>query len=198
MPILRRGTPLLLALSLAACTAADDAAETPRAAAGPDSATVESDKPVGPRVTDADIVAIVAAANDADIRNAAVAREHSREAVVLEFAQTMADAHTAVNGQATALATRLGVTARENEISAGIARAQELERTRIATLSGAEFDRAYLDNEVAYHMQVIDAFDQVLLPSVTNPELKTLLEQTRPAVAAHLQRARELQASFEQ
>lgn len=196
MPI-RRATPLLLALTLAlaACAGGDSAGDAAPAA---DSAPAEPQKATGPRVSDPEIVAIVAAANDADVRNAAVAREHSRDTAVLAFAQMMADAHTAMNGQATALATRLGVTAQESDISRELVRTQDAERTRIAQFQGAEFDKAYIDHEVAYHTQVVDAIDQILIPSATNAELKGLVEQVRPAIAAHLQRARELQARFEQ
>jgi putative membrane protein len=62
-------------------------------------------------------------------------------------------------------------------------------------MSGAEFDRAYIANKVTYHQTVLDAIDNTLIPNAQNAELRALLEQTRPAVAAHLQHAQELQAS---
>jgi putative membrane protein len=49
---------------------------------------------------------------------------------------------------------------------------------------------------VAYHQAVLDAIDQTLIPGAQNAELKALLEQTRPAVAAHLEHARRLQGSL--
>ncbi len=42
---------------------------------------------------------------------------------------------------------------------------------------------------------MLDGIDNALIPNAQNAELKALLEQTRPAVAAHLQHAQELQAS---
>lgn len=39
---------------------------------------------------------------------------------------------------------------------------------------GTAFDKAYVDHEVAYHQQVIDALDKILIPGATNAELKAL------------------------
>ena len=71
--------------------------------------------------------------------------------------------------------------------------------TLVATLGkldGPAFDRAYVDQEVVYHEQVIAALDTTLIPNARNAELKTLLVQVRPAFVAHLQHARHLQAEL--
>ena len=64
--------------------------------------------------------------------------------------------------------------------------------------SGAAFDRAYIDHEVAYHQQVLDAINNTLIPNAQNAELKALLQQTAPAIEAHLQHAKELQTPLGQ
>jgi plastocyanin len=66
----------------------------------------------------------------------------------------------------------------------------------LKTLSGAEFDKAYVDHEVVYHQQVLDAIDKTLVPNASNAELKALLVKVRPAIAAHLDHAKMLQASL--
>jgi putative membrane protein len=63
-------------------------------------------------------------------------------------------------------------------------------------LKGAAFDKAYVDHEVAYHQQVIDAIDKTLIPSASNAELKALLVKVRPAFIAHLEHARHLQGTL--
>ena len=65
----------------------------------------------------------------------------------------------------------------------------------LKTLRAAAFDKAYIDREVAYHQQVIDALDKVLIPGATNGELKALLVKVRPAFVAHLEHAKRLQAT---
>ena len=47
---------------------------------------------------------------------------------------------------------------------------------KLKAMDGAEFDKAYIDNEVAYHESVIGALDKVLLPNAKNADLKSLLE----------------------
>jgi putative membrane protein len=69
-------------------------------------------------------------------------------------------------------------------------------RARIAKLSGAAFDKAYLDNEIAYHQAVLDMLDQKLVPAAQNAELKDLLTSVRPAFVAHLDHAKETRAAL--
>ena len=63
-------------------------------------------------------------------------------------------------------------------------------------LKGAAFDKAYIDNEVAYHQAVLDALDKTLIPSAKNEELKALLVKVRPAFVAHLEHAKKIQSSL--
>jgi len=63
-------------------------------------------------------------------------------------------------------------------------------------LKGAEFDRAYVDHEVEYHQQVVDAIDKTLLPNAKNAELKDLITKVRPAIVAHLEHAKQIQAKL--
>ena len=60
-------------------------------------------------------------------------------------------------------------------------------------LKGKAFDKAYVDHEVAYHEQVIEAIDKTLIPGAKNEELKALLVKVRPAFLAHLAHAKHLQ-----
>jgi putative membrane protein len=57
---------------------------------------------------------------------------------------------------------------------------------------GADFDKAYLDHEVAFHKAVIDAVTQQLLPAIKNEELKSLVEKVAPAFQAHMMAAQSL------
>jgi putative membrane protein len=63
-------------------------------------------------------------------------------------------------------------------------------------LTGSAFDKAYVDQEVAYHAAVLDAVDKTLIPGAKNAELKALLVKVRPAFVAHLEHAKHLQSSL--
>jgi len=50
---------------------------------------------------------------------------------------------------------------------------------------GKEFDRAFLDHEVQFHQQVIDAVNSTLLPAIQNADVKALVVKVAPAFEAH-------------
>src|SRR3546814_12774311 len=84
----------------------------------------------------------------------------------------MARDHAAVNDQALALAKKLGVTPADNPTSQSLAEGAAAEQKKLAALSGAAYDRAYADNEVAFHKAVLAALDGTLIPA-TQKERKT-------------------------
>ena len=150
----------------------------------------------GPSPDDAQIAAIVVTANQVDIDAGKFASDKAASAEVRKFAQQMVTDHTAVNTQAANLVTKLKVTPKENATSASLKTGGEQNLAALHKLDGPQFDRAYVDHEVAYHQQVIDALDTTLIPNASHPELKNLLVQVRPAFVAHLEHARHLQAAL--
>ena len=149
-----------------------------------------------PKVSDAQIAAIVVAANQVDIDAGKFAAKKSTDAEVRKFAQTMVTDHTAVNKSAVDLVTKLKVSPQENDTSRALKADGDKSLTALRSLKGKAFDKAYVDREVAYHQQVIDALDTVLIPSAQNAELKSLLVKVRPAFVEHLNHAKHLQASL--
>ncbi len=176
----------LVALAGCASTAKSDAAPS-------DGASASSDAASGP--SDAEIAAIVVAANSVDIEAGKLAQSQSTSEAIRTFAERMVVDHTAVNEQAVALVTRLGVTPVESDASRGLLADGEKTREHLSTLAAADFDKAYAEHEVAYHEAVINVVDTVLLPSAQNQELKDLLTAVRPALVAHLEHARQMQSS---
>ncbi|HJR66034.1 MAG TPA: DUF4142 domain-containing protein [Gemmatimonadaceae bacterium] len=145
-----------------------------------------------PPLTDANIAAIVVAANTIDIDNGKLALERATSGEIRQFAQTMITDHTGVNKAAVDLVTRLKVTPVGNPTSVGLVESANATRASLAARSGADFDRAYIVNEVDYHRAVLTAIDDALIPSAQNAELRALLVSVRPAIAAHLQHAESL------
>ena len=146
--------------------------------------------------SDAQIAAIVVTANQVDIDAGELAKSRTQSPPVREFAQQMITDHTGVNKQATALVNRLKVTPEPNDTSKSLQQGGDANVAHLKTLSGVAFDRAYVDHEVAYHQQVIDALDKTLVPSAQNAELKALLVKVRPAFVAHLEHAKHLQSEI--
>jgi putative membrane protein len=140
--------------------------------------------------SDPQIAGIVVSANQIDIDAGKLAKSRSKNKEVQEFAQRMITDHSAVNKQAGALVKKLNVKPAESDTSKALKAGGKDNLAKLKGLKGAEFDKAYAEHEVAYHQQVLDALDKVLIPSAKNPELKGLLEKTRPAFVAHLEHAK--------
>jgi putative membrane protein len=145
---------------------------------------------------DAQIAAIVVTANQVDIDAGNLAAMKASNAQVKAFGRQMATDHTGVNKQATDLVTKLGVKPEDNATAQSLKAGGADNVKHLETLSGAAFDKAYIDHEVAYHQQVLDALDKTLVPSAKNAELKALLVKVRPAFVAHLEHAKMLQTSL--
>ena len=67
---------------------------------------------------------------------------------------------------------------------------------QVASKSGAAFDKAYIDNEVAYHKAVINAVENVLIPDANNADLKSLLQNVLPVLKTHLEHAEMVQKNL--
>jgi putative membrane protein len=147
-------------------------------------------------VNDAQIASIVVTANQVDIDAGKLAASTTKNAEVKKFAQLMVTDHTAVNKQAVALVTKLKVTPQDNDTSKSLKAGGEKNVANLKTLKDAAFDKAYVDQEVAYHQAVLDAVDKTLIPNASNAELKALLVKVRPAFVAHLEHAKHLQTSL--
>ncbi len=147
-------------------------------------------------VTDAQIASIVVTANQVDIDAGKLAKSKATNAEVKAFGAQMVTDHTGVNKQATELVTKLGVKPEDNPTSQSLKSGGEKNIANLKTLKGAAFDKAYIDHEVDYHQQVIDAMDKTLIPGAKNAELKALLVKVRPAFEAHLAHAKQVQASL--
>ena len=147
-------------------------------------------------VNDAQIASIVVTANQVDVDAGKLAASRGTNAEVKKFGQQMVTDHMGVNKSATELVTKLKVKPEDNATSQALKSGGEKNVANLKGLKGAEFDKAYIDHEVAYHQQVLDAVDKTLIPSAQNAELKALLVKVRPAFVAHLEHAKHLQSTL--
>ena len=144
-----------------------------------------ADKP-----NDAQLAAIVVTANQVDIDAGKLAEASGADPQIKAFGKQMATDHAGVNKQAGALVAKLGVTPEDNPTAQSLKAGGAENVKRLSDLKGAAFDRAYIDHEVVYHQQVLDALDKTLIPGAINSELKALLVKVRPAFVAHLDHAK--------
>ena len=152
--------------------------------------------PAASAPTDAQIAHIVVTANQVDIDAGKLAESKGASKDVKAFGKQMVTDHTGVNKQAVALVTQLKVTPEDNPTSQSLKSGGVANVKDLGALTGAAFDKAYIEHEIAYHQQVLDAIDKTLVPNAKNAELKALIVKVRPAFVANLEHAKMIQASL--
>jgi putative membrane protein len=146
--------------------------------------------------TDPQIAHIAYTAGEIDIEAAKQALKKSKNKEVRAFAEDMVKDHSAVNKQALALLQKLKVKPQDNPTSEALTKQAAAKRAELGKLSGKAFDKAYVDNEVAFHKTVNNALETTLIPSASNPELKSLLETGLKIFQGHEQHAEHVDADI--
>ena len=143
----------------------------------------------GAKPTDPQIAHIAYTAGVIDINAAKQAISKTSNKEVKAFAEDMARDHEAVNKQALDLVKKLKVTPEDNDTSRALSKQAADKLAELGKLNGAAYDKAYIENEVAYHKTVDSALETQLIPSATNPELKSLLQTGLKIFQGHEQHA---------
>ncbi|WP_407150235.1 DUF4142 domain-containing protein [Bradyrhizobium sp. ORS 86] len=148
------------------------------------------------KLTDPQIAHIAYTAGVIDIKAAKQAESKASNKEVKAFAKDMVRDHEAVNKQALDLVKKLKVTPEDNDTSKALSKQAADKLAELAKLKGAAYDKAYVDNEVAYHKTVNAALETQLIPSASNPELKNLLQTGLKIFQGHEQHAEHVAASL--
>lgn len=143
-------------------------------------------------IDDAAIVGIFDAANTWDIGTGGMAATKAKNAEVKAFGAMLARDHKSVQTQGRELAKKLGVTPTPVAKDFALRKDYEATTKQLKGLSGAAFDKAFLQHEVAYHKAVLDAVTTTFLPAIKNAELKAFVEKVAPAFHAHMLAAENL------
>ena len=185
--------------ALAACNssnrkAGSEQSQAASADSSADTAAKSSTPAAAPQggLTDANIVALLDAANKADSSAGALAAKKATNGEVKAFARLMMSEHHALRAAGQALAKQLGVEPKAPERDPLAPYVANEIRTLQSTAKGAEFDRVYIDNEVSVHQAVLDLANQARVTTQT-PQLKELIEKAVPVIRKHLDQATELQ-----
>lgn len=139
-----------------------------------------------PAMTDAQVLAIYIQVNSFDVETALLGRAQATSSGVRELAAQVASDHMGVRQAAYGLAAACKVSPALPGSRDAAAQDHARTLTTLAALKGAEFDKAYMQHEVAFHRSAIDAVKQVLQPSTTCPALKAHFREILPALEHHL------------
>lgn len=154
-------------------------------------------KPAEKPLTDAEIVAVTSTANNGEIDMANLATKSATNPDVKNFAAMMITQHKDMESKGKALAAKAKITPADSDASNALKSDVQSTISSLKTQKGKDFDKAYMESQVKAHRDVLNMFDNKLLPNAQNSDLKTLLTDGRSHVAAHLAKAEEIQKKLD-
>lgn len=153
---------------------------------------------VAPPPTEAQMLKILDEANEAEIKAAKRAQSHSVNPDVKSFARHMIDEHRKNTKEAKSVARKTKIRPQESDMSESL---EKDVKAKLADLKkqkkGADFDRMYMDQQIAMHDQLLKDLEQNMIPAATTPQIRQFLETTKNHVQEHLARARSVQSTLQ-
>ena len=150
--------------------------------------------PEGVTFTDPNVAATASASNQSEIQPSQLALQKSQHEGVRAYAQRMIDDHGRFETQMQALLQQKSIAPEHNAFSQQLQQMLPPTLQALQAADGAAFDRLFMEHMVMSHQATLNALDKALIPSATDPQLKSMLQdQVRPAVAQHLEQAQQLQ-----
>lgn len=188
-----------LSLCLATTVAFSQAVPTPANDTVTPPSTQETEaRPVDANMTvmtDNQIAGVLKLANDSEIKAAKNAMKQAKSKDVKQFAKDMVKDHGKANKELKAIESKHKIKAADSELKRTLQASAKSGEERLKSLKGAEFESAYIQEQITMHQAVLDAIDKDLMPNANNADLKALLEKVRPVVAKHLDHAKNLETS---
>jgi len=125
---------------------------------------------------------------DADLGK--MAATQAKDSGVKTYAQEMIDDHGKLSQRLKRIAARGNVT-----IPAALDAKHQARLDKLAKLSGDEFDRAFIHDQIVNHERSLRSFEQEL-QNGSDPGLRTLASRTMPTMRQHLQAAKDLEKTL--
>jgi putative membrane protein len=128
----------------------------------------------------------------AEVELGRLAAQKAASPVIQNYGQQMVQEHTQVNNQLKQLAAKKGI-----KLPTDVDPQKESTKARLSKLSGADFDREYINQMVVDHQKTVSLFEQQA-KNGQDPELKAWATQTLPNLQAHLRQAVSTQRNIAQ
>ena len=146
-------------------------------------------------LSDANIIALLAVANQSDIEGGQLAETKADSREVRSYGTRMISDHGSMLREGNQLAKQLMINPVQPALGQQLLSEHEKSMESLKRKSGEQFDRAYIDHEIQMHQKVIELVEKAT-KDADNPRLRTLLEQSRPALQDHLEQAQNVKRSL--
>jgi putative membrane protein len=183
-----------LALSSAACeNETKPPPEPPQTTAGPAAGGGSTSVQSG---TVGDTFGTLKAIHTSEVELGNLAMQKATDPRVKAYAENVVADHKARMRRDDNLMNGLGVTPRETAASQQIKSNADQQMTRLNGMSGADFDRAYIESQINYYRSAIDVFDRDLLPNAKDPQIRQDLTESRARANEHLKEAQDIRLTL--
>lgn len=136
------------------------------------------------------------AIHSAEVEHGTMAMNKATDPRVKAFAERVVDDHKARMRKDDSILSAMGISARDNPVSQQIKAASDQQTARLDALTGKDFDRAYIEEQVNYYRAALDTFDRDLLPNVRDPGIRANVAEARAKANEHLKEAQDLRVSL--
>jgi putative membrane protein len=130
--------------------------------------------------------------NMAEVELGQLAEQKSNNPEVKKFAERMVADHTKAGEELKQVASNKGV-----KLPQALNKKEEATKEKLAGLSGAQFDRAYMKDMVKDHADDVDEFQRES-QNGQDPAVKNFAAQTLPTVESHLREAKTIEPQVKQ
>jgi putative membrane protein len=141
---------------------------------------------------DSDIAMVMRVANLGEVREGELARTSASAASVRDFGIMMVTEHSAQSSKAESELAKANIESTDTDLSRQLDAASGAAADRLRALTGAAFDRAYIDRQVDAHQSLISLIDSRLMPSAHKKVAKDQLTELRTLADKHLARAKQI------
>ncbi len=186
--LLRSRYALLFALPLALAACAHNRGAGATAGMGTTGAMAAGN------LSDAQIAGVLEAVNLGEVQQAHLAQEKATEPAVRNYADNLRSGHELAARQQSMVLDQQGITPEETDLSRQLRQQSQQEEQRLSQLSGAEFDRAFVQAQVRTHQDALNLLEQKLIPNASDPAYRAYLEQLRGDLQQHLAHAQQLES----
>ena len=143
--------------------------------------------------SDGESAEVMMTLNEGEIDIGQLAKRKATNKQVKDYAKMMVDQHKQNEKDTKRLARKQDLDFKKTDMSKSLeAQAEDAEKTLKKT-SKDDFDRAYMNQQVARHEKALKTVES-LIESAQNNAYKAHLEKTRDAITVHLAHAKEVQA----
>ncbi len=163
------------------------------AAANAPAATPATPAPAA--LNDANIAALLDEANASDSAAGKLASTKGTNASIKEFGRDMMRDHHALRKAGQDLAKKLNLTPQPPSNDTLQSSSQKWADSLNAMPKGADWDKAYIDHEVAVH-QSVQSLLSTAQGAAQDTSLKALITKAQPTIDAHLKKAQDVQSKL--